>query len=83
MDAQSAYPWHRVPLLANDADISVAFADCFNTPAGQAVLATLYWKYVMTSPDYGEEGQRHIGKQEVFREINSRMLAGEAARRMH
>jgi hypothetical protein len=73
--------FHEVPDRHTDAQIAELHLECFSSPAGRAVLDRWYVAYVLAVPPEGELGQRHIGKQDMFREIIDMMQRGLAVRR--
>jgi hypothetical protein len=72
--------FHDVPDRHTDEQLAALHLDCFTSPAGRAVLDRWYTAYVLAQPPEGEMGQRHVGKQDMFREIIDMMQRGQALR---
>lgn len=72
--------FHNVPDRYNPEQMAELHLQCFETPAGRAVLARWYSVYILAHPPEGEMGQRHIGKCDMFREIIDMMQRALATR---
>lgn len=73
--------FHEVPDRHTDAQLADLHLECFSTPAGRAVLDRWYVAVMLAHPPEGELGLRHVGKQDMFREIIDLMQRGLAMRR--
>lgn len=64
---------YDVPDRSN-ADVQVAFYECFSAPAGQVVLDRLYWQVMMREP----ADLREVGQQDLFRLLVQNIQLGSA-----